>query len=72
LAGKTVLPSITAQAEAQEEADRLNVTNQSVIGTKEGVVQAITKLVGSNVTNAILWSANCSKNKALTNLHCTK
>jgi hypothetical protein len=35
--------------EAQEEADRLNVINQSVIGTKEGVVKAITKLVGSNV-----------------------
>ncbi len=36
--GKTVLPSITAQAEAQEEANRLNVINQLVIGAKEGVV----------------------------------
>jgi hypothetical protein len=35
--GKTVLPSITSRAEAQEEADRLNGINQSVIGTKEGV-----------------------------------
>jgi hypothetical protein len=35
--GKTVSPSITAQAEAQEEADRLNVINQLVIGTKKGV-----------------------------------
>jgi hypothetical protein len=32
MTGKTVLPSITAQTEAQEEADRLNVINQLVIG----------------------------------------
>jgi hypothetical protein len=35
--GKTVYPSITSQAEAQEEADQLNVINQLVIGAKEGV-----------------------------------
>jgi hypothetical protein len=65
LTGKTVLPSITAQAEAQEEAHQLNVINQSVIGAKEGVVKAITKLVGSNVTNAILWTANGSDHKSI-------
>jgi hypothetical protein len=32
--GKTIRPSSTSQAEAQEEADQLNVINQSVIGTK--------------------------------------
>ncbi len=32
--GKTISPSITAQAEAQEEANQLNVINQSVIGAK--------------------------------------
>jgi hypothetical protein len=47
--GKTVLPSITSQVEAQEEANQLNVINQSIIGAKEGVVEAITKLVGSNI-----------------------
>jgi hypothetical protein len=63
--GKTISPSITAQAEAQEEADRLNVINQSVIGTKEGVVEAITKFVGSNVTDAILWMADGSDHKSI-------
>ncbi len=63
--GKTVSPSITAQAEAQEEADRLNVINQLVISAKEGVFKAITKLVGSNVTNAILWMANGSDHKCI-------
>jgi hypothetical protein len=32
--GKTVLPSITSRAEAQEEADQLNVINQLIIGAK--------------------------------------
>jgi hypothetical protein len=65
--GKTVLPSITSQAEGQEDANQLNVINQLVIGTKEGVVKAITKLVGSNVTNAILWMANGSDHKSIDN-----
>jgi ribosomal protein L7/L12 len=65
--GKTVLPSITSRAEAQEEADRLNVINQSVIGAKEGVIKAITKLVGSNVTNAILRTDNGSNHKSIDN-----
>ncbi len=40
--------------EAQEDADQLNVINQSVIGAKEGIVKAVSKLVDSNITNAIL------------------
>jgi hypothetical protein len=66
--GKPISPSITARVEAQEEADQLNVINQSVIGTKEGVVEAITKLVGSNVTNAILRTANGSDHKSINDL----
>jgi hypothetical protein len=65
--GKNVSLSITAQAEAQEEANQLNVSNQLVIGAKEGVVEAITKLVGSNVTDAILRTANSSDNKSINN-----
>ena len=62
---KTILHSITAQTEAQEEADQLNIINQSIIGTKEGVIQAITKLVGSNVTNVILRTINVSNHKSI-------
>jgi len=42
LTGKTVLTIITTQVEAQEEADRINIINQSVIGSIEGAVDAIT------------------------------
>ncbi len=50
----TITPTITSQSEAQEEADRLNVINQLVIGAKEGIVKAVMKLAGSNITNAVL------------------
>jgi hypothetical protein len=51
--------------EAQEEANRLNVINQLVIGAKEGVVNAITKLVGSDVTNTIFRTADGSNHKSI-------
>ncbi len=67
LTGKTVLPIITTQVEAQEEANQLNIINQSVIGAKEGAVEAITKLVDSNITDAILRTADGSNHKSINN-----
>ena len=63
--GKTILPTFTTRTEAQEEADRLNVINQSVIGAKEGVVEAVSKLVGSDITDAILRTADGSVFKSI-------
>jgi hypothetical protein len=57
-AGKTVLPTFTTHTEAQEEAGRLNVINQSVISAKECVVKALSKMVGSIITDAILRTAD--------------
>ncbi len=51
---RTITPAITSRSEAQEEADHLNVINQSVIGTKEGIVEAVTKMVGRDITDAVL------------------
>jgi hypothetical protein len=65
LTGKTVLPIITTRAEAQEEANQLNIINQSVIGAKEGAVEAIIKLVSSNITDAILCTADGSDHKSI-------
>ena len=62
---KTVLPTITAQAEAQVEANQLNVINQAVIGAKEGAVETITKLAGSNIINAILRTPDGSNHKGI-------
>ena len=63
--GKTVLPTFTTQTEAQEEADWLNVINQSVIGAKESVVEAVLKLVGRDITDAILRTADGSDHKSI-------
>jgi hypothetical protein len=63
--GKTVLPTFPTRTEAQEEANRLNVINQLVIGAKEGVVEAVLKLVGSDITDAILQTANGSNHKSI-------
>ena len=65
MTGKTILPTITARTEAQEEADQLNFINQSVIGAKEGVVKVVSKLVGSDITNAILRMADGSNFKSI-------
>jgi hypothetical protein len=61
----TIIPAITSRLEAQEEADRLNMINQLVIGAKEGVVKAVTKLVGSDITNAVLRTADGSDHKSI-------
>jgi hypothetical protein len=52
--GAKVTPVFGKRIEAQEEADRLNVIAQSVIGAKEGVTEGITIKVGSDITDAIL------------------
>jgi hypothetical protein len=61
----TITPTITSRSEAQEEADRLNMINQLVIGAKEGVVEAVTKLVGGNIMDAVLQTANGSNHKSI-------
>ncbi len=43
----------------------MNVINQSVIGAKEGIVEAVSKLVGSNITDAILRTADGSDFKSI-------
>ncbi len=43
----------------------MNMINQLVIGAKEGVVKAVTKLVGSDITNAVLRTADGSDHKSI-------
>jgi len=65
MTGKSVLPTFHTRTEAQKEADQLNVINQSVIGAKEGVVKAVSKLVGSDITDAILRTPDGSDHKSI-------
>ena len=43
----------------------MNVINQSVIGAKEGVTEGITLKVGSDITDAILRTADGSNHKSV-------
>ncbi len=56
--GMTVHPKITSHADAQVEAEWLNTNNQALIGAKEGVVEALTTFVGTNIIDTILCQAD--------------
>ena len=62
---KSIPPTFNTRTEAQEEADQLNVINQSVVGAKEGVVEAVSKLVGNDITDTILQTPNGSDHKSI-------
>ena len=46
---------ITTLPEALDEDGRRNLKNQVVIGAKEGAAEAISSLVGSNITDGVLY-----------------
>ncbi len=56
--GTTVTLAFTLRSEAQEEADRRNVAAQAMIGAKKGVVEALTALVGTNITDSVLCTSD--------------
>ncbi len=43
----------------------MNIINQLVIGAKEGIVEALSKLVGSDITDAVLRTADGSNHKSI-------
>jgi hypothetical protein len=63
--GTTILPTFNAQTEVQEEVNQLNSISQLVIGVKGGIVEAIMKMVGSNIGNVILLMADRSDHKSI-------
>jgi hypothetical protein len=66
--GRTIVPhTIDSRADTQDEANRLNLINQAVIGAKEGAAEAITAKVGSDVTDAVLKTAACSDFRSINN-----
>ena len=51
----TVDPGITNNSDAQDEANQHNVFRLVAIGINEGIAEGITKIVGRDITNPILW-----------------
>ena len=52
--GTIVAPKFTLHADAQYEANQRNTINQAMIGAKEGVVEALTTFVGTDITGKVL------------------
>eukprot|EP00804_Cyclotella_cryptica_P013550 CCRYP_012907-RA/>CCRYP_012907-RA protein AED:0.59 eAED:0.66 QI:0/0/0/1/1/1/2/0/788 len=66
--GSTIAhPAIDSHADTQDIAGRLNLINQAVICAKEGAAGAITAKVGSDVTDAVLKTADGSNFRSINN-----
>ena len=63
--GMTVQPEIATNSDTQEEADRQNTYRLAAIGVKEGVAVGITNIVGKDITNPILQTADGISFKAV-------
>jgi len=63
--GATIAPAIDIHSDAQDKAYCLNLIHQAVIGAKEGAAKAITTKVGTNVTDAVLKTADGSDFKSI-------
>ena len=58
------LPCMTRE-EAKREANWQNITNQTIVGTKEGVIKVMKKLIGGNILNTVTKSADASRDRSI-------
>ncbi len=61
----TILPMIMEQEDARKEAKCQNITNQSIVGTKEGVIKSLIRIVGGGVLDAITMSPDGSDYRSI-------
>ena len=59
------VPLITLRSDAQDEADLENRFTQAIMGAKEGATEAITDLVGSDITDTVLRAADGTDYKSI-------
>ncbi len=62
---KEVEPTITKREDAKREAERQNITNQTILGTKEGVIDILKRLVGGDILNAVTKTPDASRDKSI-------
>jgi len=62
--GTIVALKLTLRVDAQYEANQRNIISQALVGPKEGVFEALTKFVGTDITDSVLRHTN-SKHKGL-------
>jgi hypothetical protein len=64
-AAKDVEPTITKREEANRKAERQNITNQTIVGTKEGIIKILKGLVGGNILDTVTKTADASRDKSI-------
>ncbi len=52
---------------AKREAKRQNITNQTIVGTKEGVIEIFKRLVGGDILDTVTKTADASRDKSINN-----
>jgi hypothetical protein len=72
MTSKTVLPSITAQMEAHEEANQLNIINQFVLGAKKVWLKQSPSWLAATSMVPSSGRPTAATTKALMNSHCAK
>ena len=60
-----VKPTITTREEAKREAERQNITNQTIVGTKEGVIEIMKRLIGGDILDTVTKIADASRDKSI-------
>jgi hypothetical protein len=60
-----VEPTITKRDEAKQEAERQNITNQTIVGTKEGVIDILKRLVDGDILDAVTKTPDASRDKSI-------
>ncbi len=60
-----VEPTITKKEDSKREAERQNITNQTIVGTKEGVIDILKRLVGGNILDAVTKTPDASRDKCI-------
>ena len=56
----TVETDIANNSNVQDKANQQKILRIAAIGVKEGIAEGITKIVGRNITNPILWKTDNS------------
>ena len=60
-----IIPTITTREEAKREAERQNITNQTIVGTKEGVIEIMKRLIGGDILDTVTKIADASRDKSI-------
>ena len=56
---------IITREEAKREAERQNIANQTIVGTKVGIVDVMKRLIGSDILDIVIKIADGSRDKSI-------